>query len=216
MSKPLKIDFVSDLACPWCIIGLRGLEIALERTSASVEAEITFHPFELNPDMEPGGENIVEHVGRKYGYTPEQSAASRVTLRQRAADVGFTWAGTENSRMYNTFDAHRLLFWAREQGKQHELEKRLFKANFTEQRNLSDHEVLIEAAGDIGLSKTVAADVLSSARYGVEVKAAEGFWQARGIQGVPAIIFNDKYLVSGAQPPEAFQRMIEEISLESA
>jgi len=112
MTKPLKIDFVSDVSCPWCVVGLGGLEAALERVGDLVDAEIHFQPFELNPNMPPEGENIVEHVGRKYGATREQSDANRQAIRDRAAAVGFTMATDENSRIYNTFDAHRLLHWS--------------------------------------------------------------------------------------------------------
>ena len=105
MPRPIRIDFVSDISCPWCIIGLRGLEIALERLGDAVEADIHFQPFELNPAMAPEGENIVEHIGRKYGATPEQSAANRANIRERAASVGFTMTMTDTSRIYNSFDA---------------------------------------------------------------------------------------------------------------
>ena len=130
MPRRLRIDFVSDISCPWCIIGLRGLEIALERLGDTVEADIHFQPFELNPAMAPEGENIVEHIGRKYGATPEQSAANRANIRERAASVGFTMAMADDARIYNSFDAHRLLHWAEMEGRQAALKHALFDSYF--------------------------------------------------------------------------------------
>jgi predicted DsbA family dithiol-disulfide isomerase len=132
MARPMKIDFVSDVSCPWCIIGLRGLEEALARAGDIVDANIRFQPFELNPDMPPEGQNIVEHIAQKYGSTPEQSAANREMIRARAAAVGFTMAMSDQSRIYNTFDAHRLLHWAEQEGRQAALKHALFDAYFTE------------------------------------------------------------------------------------
>ncbi|WP_157216771.1 DsbA family oxidoreductase [Flavisphingomonas formosensis] len=218
MAKPMKIDFVSDVSCPWCIIGLRGLEEALERTRDVVDAHITFRPFELNPDMPPEGQNIVEHVAQKYGSTPEQSAANRDMIRQRAADVGFTIRGSDESRIYNTFDAHRLLHWAEQAGEnqQKALKHALFEAYFSEGRDPSDHEVLIDAARKAGLDPDAARDVLASGRYAEEVRHAERLWQLRGISAVPAIVIDERYLISGGQPPEAFEKAIRSIAAEAA
>ncbi|HQR88002.1 MAG TPA: DsbA family oxidoreductase, partial [Caulobacter sp.] len=143
MTKPLKIDFVSDVSCPWCIVGLGGLETALERVGDLVEAEIHFQPFELNPNMPPEGQNIVEHIGEKYGATPEQSAANRKAIHERAASVGFTMKTSETSRIYNTFDAHRLLHWAGIIGGQKALKRALFDAYFTDGLSPADHDVLV-------------------------------------------------------------------------
>ena len=160
MTQHLKIDFVSDVACPWCVIGLRGLEQALglrgleqalANAADAVEADITFQPFELNPRMPAAGQNLVEHITEKYGSTAEQSAASRAMIRSRGAEVGFTFNMSEESRIYNTFDAHRLLHWAGTVGRQQELKLALFKANFTDGANVSDHGVLVEAAVAAGL-----------------------------------------------------------------
>uniref|UniRef100_UPI0025BF8EE7 DsbA family oxidoreductase n=1 Tax=Brevundimonas sp. TaxID=1871086 RepID=UPI0025BF8EE7 len=149
MTQPLKIDFVSDVVCPWCVVGLGGLETALEHLKAEgVEAEVAFRPFELNPQMAPEGENIVEHIGRKYGSTPEQSAQNRAMITERAASVGFDMRMTSDSRIWNTFDAHRLLQWAGETApdKQADLKKALFRIHFTEGRNLTDAGELTTAA----------------------------------------------------------------------
>jgi len=215
MARPMKIDFVSDVSCPWCIIGLRGLEEALARTAGLVEAEIVFQPFELNPDMKPEGQNILEHVAQKYGASPEQSAANRETIRARAAELGFTMATSNETRIYNTFDAHRLLHWAGLEGKQAALKHALFTAYFTDGQDPSDHEMLAAAAGKAGLDEAAARDVLASGRYAEEVREAERLWQSRGINAVPAVVIDERYLISGGQPPEAFEQALRKIAAEA-
>ena len=172
MPKPLRIDFVSDVSCPWCVIGLGGLEEALARVGDAIQADIHFQPFELNPDMPPEGQNLTEHIAQKYGSTAEQSAASRDMIRARAAQVGFTMAQTADSRIYNTFDAHRLLHWAEIEGRGSALKHRLFEVNFTEGQNPGDHQVLVEAAVLAGLDGDTAREVLTSGRYAQEVRTA--------------------------------------------
>jgi predicted DsbA family dithiol-disulfide isomerase len=216
MAKAMKIDFVSDIACPWCIIGLRGLEEALERTRDLVDARITFQPFELNPDMAPEGENIVEHIGRKYGSSAEQSAGAREMIRARAAEVGFTMAMSDQSRIYNTFDAHRLLHWAGIEGGQASLKLALFETYFSEGLNPADHDVLVAAAEKAGLDGAAAREVLESGRYADEVRRAEQLWRSRGINSVPAIVIDERYLISGGQPPEAFEQALRKIAAEAA
>ena len=216
MPRPLKIDFVSDVSCPWCIIGLKGLEEALARTQGTVEAEIHFQPFELNPQMAPEGENIGEHIARKYGSTPEQSAANRQMIRDRAGALGFAMNSSADSRIYNTFDAHRLLHWAEIEGKQAALKHALFTAYFTDQQDPSNHDVLVAVAEKAGLDGAAARAVLSSGRYAQEVRQAEQLWQSRGINSVPAIVIEDRWLISGGQPPEAFEQALREIAAEVA
>lgn len=208
----MKIDFVSDISCPWCIIGLRGLEEALARTGDLITAEITFQPFELNPQMGADGQNIAEHIAEKYGSTPEQSAASRAMIRERAADLGFAMRMSDTSRIYNTFDAHRLLHWAHIEGKQAALKRALFDTYFTDQQDPSDHEVLTAAAAKVGLDPKRAAEILASDEYADDVRTAEKIWQSHGISAVPAVIINDRYLISGGQPPEAFESALREIA----
>lgn len=216
MPRALTIDFVSDVVCPWCVIGLRSLETALARAADVVTAEIRFHPFELNPAMPPEGENIVEHIGRKYGATPEQSAGTRAMIRERAAEFGFQMAMTDESRIYNTFDAHRLLHWAGLTGDQHALKMTLFTAYFTEGRNPGDRAVLLAAAEQAGLDPAEAARVLDQGLYADEVRAEEALWQSRGINAVPAIVLDGRYLISGGQPPEAFEQALRQIAANPA
>jgi predicted DsbA family dithiol-disulfide isomerase len=212
----MKIDFVSDVSCPWCIIGLRGLEEALAKTGDVVDAHITFQPFELNPAMPPEGQNIVEHVAQKYGSTPEQSAANREMIRARAAELGFAMRGTDQSRIYNTFDAHRLLHWAEIEGHQAALKHALFDAYFTDQQDPSNHDVLVAAAEKAGLNGAAAREVLATGQYAEEVRRTEQLWQSRGISAVPAIVIDDRYLISGGQPPEAFEQALRKIAAEAA
>jgi predicted DsbA family dithiol-disulfide isomerase len=211
----MRIDFVSDISCPWCVIGLKGLEEALKQVGDLVDAEIHFQPFELNPDMPAEGQNVREHIAEKYGPARGDSTAIRDTIRARAADVGFTIATSEDSRIYNTFDAHRLLHWAEIEGKQLALKTALFEAYFTKGENPSDHAVLLAAAGAVGLDVDAAREVLESGRYAREVRAAERTWRERGISSVPAIIFNERFLVSGGQSPAAFVQAVRNVAAQS-
>lgn len=216
MTKPMKIDFVSDVSCPWCVVGLGGLEEALRNVGDLVQADIHFQPFELNPNMPPEGQNIVEHVGEKYGATPEQSAANRAAIHARAAEVGFTMTSNDQSRIYNTFDAHRLLHWAGIVGGQAKLKRALFDTYFTKGQSPADHDVLVATAEAAGLDGTAAREVLTSGRYADEVRAAERNWQAAGINSVPAVVINDRYLISGGQPAAAFEQALRTIAAEEA
>ncbi|GAC1573974.1 MAG: DsbA family oxidoreductase [Sphingomicrobium sp.] len=214
MTRKLKIDFVSDISCPWCIIGLRGLEEALHRARDVVSAEIRFHPFELNPSMPREGQNIVEHMAQKYGSTAEQSAANRIMIRERAAELGFDMNGSPESRIYNTLDAHRLLHWAQLHGKQAALKEALFTAYFTDQRDPSDHQVLVDVAASVGLDRSEAQTILSSDRFTSDVRAAEQLWLERGVHAVPAIVIDGQYQITGGQPPELFEKALRKIAAE--
>lgn len=211
MATPLRIDFVSDVACPWCVVGLRSLMKALEAVGDKVEAEIHFQPFELNPDMVPEGENTTEHVQKKYGSNPERSAAARQAIRDGGAALGFTFNYGPQSRIWNTFDAHRLLHWAGVEGKQLEMKEALFKANFTDQLSTSDHEVLVGAAKGAGLDVRRARQVLVSGEFSDEVRREEMLWRNRGINAVPSVIFNQRWMIQGGQPPQVFEQAIRQI-----
>lgn len=215
MNAPLKIDFVSDVSCPWCVIGLRALEQALERVGDAT-ADIHFQPFELNPQMPPGGQDIAEHLAQKYGSTREQLTRNQEAIRARGAELGFAFDMHKRSRVYNTFDAHRLLHWAEEEGHQLELKRALFAAYFTDGRDPSDREVLIDVATQAGLDPLRAREILESDRYAQDVRERQRFYAERGIQAVPSVIVNDKYLIQGGQPVEVFEQALRKIAAESA
>ena len=222
MPKTLHIDFVSDVVCPWCVVGLGGLETALATLRAEgITAEVHFQPFELNPQMPPEGENIVEHIGRKYGSTPEQSAANRAMITERAAEAwpGFEMRMGPDSRIWNTFDAHRLLHWAalgssprvtkvEALAEQRALKAALFRTHFTDGQALPDAEVLADAAAAAGLDRDKAVEVLADDLYAAEVRAAEALWVSRGITGVPAVVVEGKWLISGGQPAGVFEEAL--------
>ncbi|MDR2214863.1 MAG: DsbA family oxidoreductase [Nevskiaceae bacterium] len=212
MTQRLHIDFVSDVACPWCVVGLYGLQEALRRTDGQIQADIHFQPFELNPTMGPEGQNVDEHIAQKYGAGAQQLEASRKMLRERAAGVGFEFNQNLQSRIYNTFDAHRLLHWAGTKNRQLELKRELFRANFTDNADVSDPEILTAAAVAAGLDANEARDVLRSQRYAEDVRKAEQLWQSRGIQAVPGMVINGKWLISGGQPPEAIEQALRNIA----
>ncbi|WP_215406204.1 DsbA family oxidoreductase [Janthinobacterium sp. JC611] len=208
---PIRIDFVSDVSCPWCVVGLKSLEQALDKLQDTVQAEIHFQPFELNAHMPPEGEDIGEHIARKYGSTPEQMAQSREAIRARGEQLGFTFAMDKRGRIYNTFDAHRLLHWAGIEGRQKALKMALFDAYFTQGQDPSSHAVLLAVAGKVGLDPVKAAEVLASNAYADEVRAQERFYQQNGINSVPAVIINERHLISGGQPPDVFEQALRQI-----
>ncbi len=228
LNRPLKIDFVSDVVCPWCAVGLGGLTAALDKLKAEgITADIHFQPFELNPQMAPDGENIVEHVGRKYGATPEQSAQNRAMIKDRAAEVGFAMNFTDDSRIWNTFDAHRLIHWAgTEPGAggpeaggleaQARMKTALLKTHFTDNQPLNDPEALVAAAVAAGLDGDQARAVLTEGRFADAVRADERLWIGRGINSVPAVVVEDKWLISGGQPAAVFEEALRKMAAETA
>lgn len=208
----MKIDIVSDVVCPWCAIGLKSLETALARLDGQVSAELHFQPFELNPQMGPEGQDIVEHLSQKYGIDAEQIERNQHNIRERGASVGFRFEMDKRSRTYNTFAAHRLLHWAGLEGRQLPLKHALLEAYFTHGRNPGDHEVLVQLAADVGLDAARAREVLASGAYADEVKQRERFYLDHGIHSVPAVIVNDRHLISGGQPPEVFEQALRQIA----
>ncbi len=221
MTQTLNIDFVSDVVCPWCVVGLGGLETALATLKAEgIEARVTFQPFELNPGIAPEGENIGEHIARKYGSTPEQSAANRTMIAERTAEAwpGFDMRMGPDSRIWNTFDAHRLLHWAHEVGgaaAQRALKEALFRTHFTEGRALTNPAVLAEAAAVARLDRAAAVEVLSDDRYAEAVRATQETWRARGISAVPAVVVEGKWLISGGQPAAVFEDALRRMAAEA-
>lgn len=210
MTAPLRIDIVSDVMCPWCIIGYRQLAQALEATGTA--HEIHWHPFELNPAMPTEGQDGFEHVAEKYGSTRAQSEESRARMTALGAELGFDFRWTEDFRMHNTFHAHQLLRWAETLGRGHDLKMALFSAHFTARRNLSDDDVLADVAGEIGLDPVEALAVLRDQRFADDVRQRQGFWLKQGIQGVPAVIFDRQHLVTGAQGVENYTSILTQLT----
>jgi predicted DsbA family dithiol-disulfide isomerase len=209
----MKIDFVSDVACPWCAVGLNSLEIALQRIGDEVPVELHFQPFELNPTMRAEGEDTIAYLGKKYGASPEQLAQSREAIRQRGAAVGFTFG--DRPRVWNTFDAHRLLHWADSHGKQRELKHALLAAYHTRAENPSAKDVLLRLAGEVGLDVARAREILESDEYADAVREREAHYQSLGIHSVPSIIIDDRHLIEGGQPPEVFERSLRQLAAQA-
>ena len=211
-AAPLRIDFVSDVACPWCAIGLWSLDRAIERLGDEVPVELHFEPFELNPTMPPEGEDAVEYIARKSGRPPEAIAQTRALLRERGAEVGFAFG--DRQRIWNTFDAHRLLHWAglTPGGGQAALKHALLAAYHARSENPSDRAVLLRAVEEAGLDAARAAAILDSDDYGAEVRERERYWQQLGIHGVPAAVVAGRHLISGGQPPEVFEQALRRIA----
>ena len=208
----MKIEFVSDVACPWCAVGLWSLDRALARLGDSVAVDLRFEPFELNPDLPPEGVDTTLYISRKYGAPPEQIARNREVLRERGAAVGFAFG--DRPRVWNTFDAHRLLHWAGLQPapRQSALKHALLSAYHSRAENPGARDVLLRAAVEAGLDGERAAAILDSDEFGAEVRARERHWQQLGINSVPAVIIDDRHLISGGQPPEVFERALRELA----
>jgi predicted DsbA family dithiol-disulfide isomerase len=206
----MKIDFVSDVACPWCAIGLNSLEQALARLGDTVQVELELQPFELNPDMALEGEDIAQYVARKYGSTPQQLAERQALIRSRGAEVGFTFG--PRTRVYNTFEAHRLLHWARLEDRQLQLKHALLAAYHTRGENPGAHDVLLRAAGEVGLDVEQARKILESNAFATEVRQQIRHWQRLGINSVPSIIIDDRHLIQGGQPVEVFEQALRQLA----
>ena len=215
--KTLKIDFVSDVVCPWCAIGLASLEIALKRLQGEVAAELHFQPFELHPDMGPEGVEVVPYLAKKYGMSAEQVERNQQSIAERGKAVGFEFRMERRSRTWNTFDAHRLLHWAGEVGaaQQRALKHALLSAHFTEGENPGAREVLLRCAAQAGLEAARAAAVVDGDEYADAVREREQLYQQAGISSVPSVIVNERYLIQGGQPPELFEQSLREIAAEA-
>lgn len=207
-----RIDFVSDVACPWCAIGLASLKSALAKLESSVEAEIHLQPFELNPQMPAAGEDAIEHLQRKYGSSAAEIHANQEAIRARGAALGFRFDMDKRQRVYNTFDAHRLLHWAELEGRQLALKQLLLRAYFSDGEDVSDHATLTRLAGEAGLDVDRARGILADGSYAAEVRAQEQVYLDHGIHSVPATIINNRHLISGGQPPEAFEQALRQVA----
>ncbi len=210
----VQIDIVSDVMCPWCIVGFRQLEQALSLTGLG--AQVRWHPFELNPDLPAEGQNLREHLSEKYGATPEQSAQNRAQLVQIGESLGIAFNFSEDSRIVNTFAAHQMLDWAGTKGLQHPLKLALFDAHFRDQCDVSDADVLTEAAASVGLDKAEARAVLNSGSHANSVREKQEFWTSRGISGVPSVVFGERYLLTGAQGAQTYAQMLQRTRDEDA
>lgn len=214
----LIIDFVSDISCPWCAIGLSALNQAMDKLKDEVSFTLHCQPFELNPKMPPGGQDIAEHLTQKYGSTPEQQAQIRDTIRQRGAAVGFAFNTEGRGRIYNTFDAHRLLHWA---GVEHPrqqlaLKQALLLACHQDRQAMDAPAVLIAAVLQAGLDAGRAQAILASDEFASDVRTQEAFYTSQGIHAVPAVIVNNRHLISGGQPAAIYEQALRQIAAEPA
>jgi len=209
----MRIDFVSDVACPWCAVGLNALERALESIGDDIEVELHFQPFELNPALGAEGEDTVSYLARKYGLTPQQIALNQAAIRDRGAAVGFSFG--PRSRVWNTFDAHRLLCWAETAGHQRELKHALLKAYHADDRNPGAHDVLLDLVAEVGADVETAREILAGDAYADEVRDRERFWQQAGISAVPSVIVDRRHLIQGGQPPEVYERALRQIAADA-
>lgn len=219
MKKIIKIEFVSDVACPWCAVGLGSLERAIERIGDQIDIELSFKPFELNPTMPKGGQDAVEHLTAKYGMTPEQIKFNQAQIRDRANEVGFIFNESMRGRIYNTFNCHRLLHWASEiygNQAQHALKRAFLSANFRDHANLDDEDVVLSYVESVGLDVEKAREVLQTDRYEQEVKQEEAYYTSLGIRAVPSIIFNGRHLLQGGQPVETFEQALLQLASHSS
>jgi predicted DsbA family dithiol-disulfide isomerase len=206
----IRIDFVSDISCPWCVIGLKALEQALAGLGAAITVDFHLQPFELNPQLPPEGQDANEHLIAKYRSTPAQLERNREAIRVRGAELGFVF--NRRDRVYNTFDAHRLLHWAELEDRGLALKHALFRAYFTDGEDVSAHPTLVRLAAEVGLDAARAQQILSADEYAVDVRAQQRLYAGQGIHAVPAVIINRRHLISGGQPVEIFERALRQIA----
>lgn len=211
MNNHIKIDFVADISCPWCAIALNSLEQALARLGDDVTTEIHFQPFELNRNMPAEGQNIVEHLAKKYGLSPDDIAQNQELIKRRGAAVGFNFCMDQRTRIYNTFDAHRLLYWANLQGHQQQLQVALFQAYFTEGQDPSDRSTLVRLAEKVGLNREQALEILDSNKYAAEVRQQENYYHDSAIHSVPTLIINGRHFIKGGQTVDGFEQQLQKI-----
>ena len=212
MSVHLKLDIVSDISCPWCIIGYLSLNQALTKLAPEISVDITWQPFELNPHMSKEGQEITEHITEKYGISVEQSEQNRLLIKQRGLELDYAFGNRGGGRIYNTFDAHRLLHWSKAYGKQTDLKMALFDLYFKKNGNPSDHQQLLDVSHSVGLDKVKAQQVLASNEFEQEVRELQQYYQTAGINSVPAVIVNNKHLISGGQPADVFEQALRDIA----
>lgn len=206
---PLRVDIVSDVVCPWCVIGYHQLAHAANATGVAID--VHWHPFELNPNMVQEGENLREHLAAKYGTTLEGSIKARARLTEMGAALGFEFNYADDMRMVNTFRAHQLIDWAEDQGRAHDMKLALFAAFFTQREDLNNVDFLADVAASIGLDRDTARAMLESSERAESVRKKERFWTSRGVTGVPAMIFNHQHIVTGAQGEETYTNILNQL-----
>ena len=216
MKNTISIDIISDVSCPWCIIGYRSLSLALDDLDAHDRVDINWLPFELNPNMAPEGQNRNDYIREKYNLSPEQGKANRDTLINRGAELGYQFNFPDGGRVYNTFNAHKLIHWAKKHELQTQLKLALFDLFFQQQGNPSDETDLLCCVKNVGLDTKQAKEILNSDRYNTEVNEALSFAKSNGISSVPAFILNKKYLISGGQPKQVFIQALQQLDQEAA
>lgn len=211
-TSTMRVDIVSDVVCPWCVVGYRQLTTAAKKMDPALALTVHWHPFELNPSMGSDGQNLHEHISEKYGTTRQQNLKGRERLRKEGESVGIRFNYDDNSRMYNTFDAHQLLHWSREDADlQTRLKEALFNAYFTRQLDVSAREVLVDVAASVGLDRSQAAELLEQQTYAEAVRAEQRELLDNGVQGVPAIILDQRYSVPSAQSVDVFERILSRV-----
>lgn len=210
--KALKIDVVSDVVCPWCAIGYKNLETALNRLEGDVNVDLQWHAFELNPDTPAGGDSHRQMLKSKYGMSDEQYDTNHQRIIDMGDKAGFEFHFRDGMRTANTFDCHRLLLWAAGSGHQTDLKMAFFQAYFTDGKDVNDRSVILDAVAQSGLDVAAAKAVLDSDDFGAEVRAEEQRYQQLGVQSVPTYIVNDQYAISGGQPPEVFEQALRQIA----
>lgn len=210
--KTLRIDIVSDVSCPWCIIGYQALSKALDSLKGDIHADIHWQPFELNPQMPKEGQEINEYITQKYGISLQQAEQNRDAIKQRGLAEGYELGNRGGGRIYNTFDAHRLIHWAASMDKQTELKLALFDLYFKQSGNPSDHQQLLDVVELVGLDREKAKEILASNDFEGDVRDAQMHFQRQGISSVPAVIVNNKHLISGGQPADVFQQALTQIA----
>lgn len=212
---PMKIEIVSDVMCPWCVIGFQNLQQALTQLSDRIDADLEWHAFELNPNMPKQGQNLSEHLMEKYGITPEQSRQNRDRIMSMGEQAGFSFNFAEDAIMINSFDCHRLLYWAKSEGKQTDLQMAMFRAHFTENKRLNDNDVVLALVAEAGLNVDRARDILNSDEYSADVRAEQAKMHQYGINSVPTFIINGQYAINGGQPADVFAQALTQISEQS-
>lgn len=210
VAAPLKVEFVSDLTCPWCAIALAGLEQALERLRPALAVDLRIEPFELNPDLPAEGEDIARYAARKYGASEEQLTERQALIRACAEDAGLRFV--ERTRIWNTFDAHRLLQWARRQGRALELKRALLAAYHVRGQNPGSREVLLDAAAAAELDGERAQAILAGGEYAAEVRARVRVWMMRGLASVPSVVMANRFLIQGGQPAVVYEEALRRVA----